>query len=88
MEAVAQGKDPKGIIRDPEVAKSVALPIATPEMQRDGITTAQWKTDPYFSRRSRRFPWQYGQPAEVWHEYAAAMGVNPEERDPTETKPV
>jgi 5,5'-dehydrodivanillate O-demethylase len=88
MEAVAQGKDPKGIVRDPDLAKRVPLPIATPEVQRDGISTEQWKTDPYFSRRSRRFPWQYGQPTEVWQEYAAAMGVDPAGRDPAETKPL
>ena len=88
MEAVAQGKDPKGIVRDPEVAKRVPLPIATPEVQRDGIPTEQWRGDPYFSRRSRRFPWQYGQPEDVWREYASAMGVDPNGRDPAETKPL
>ena len=31
MEAVAQGRDPKGIIRDPETAKRVQLPVATPK---------------------------------------------------------
>ena len=45
MEAVAQGKDPKGIIRDPEVAKRVPLPIATPQQQRDGMTQADWMAD-------------------------------------------
>lgn len=88
MEKVAQGKDPKGIIRDPEVAKRIPLPIATPEVQRDGIPTEQWRKDPYFMRRSKRFPWQYGQPEDVWREYASAMGVDPSQRDPGESKPL
>jgi 5,5'-dehydrodivanillate O-demethylase len=88
MEKVARGKDPTGIIRDPKVAKRVPLPIATPEVQRDGIPTEQWRKDPYFKRRSTRFPWQYGQPESVWTDYATAMGVDPKGRDPGETKPV
>jgi len=86
MEKVAKGQDPKGIVRDPEVAKRIPLPIATPEVQRDGIPTEQWRQDPYFKRRSTRFPWQYGQPEDVWREYAAAMGIDPAGRDPGETK--
>jgi 5,5'-dehydrodivanillate O-demethylase len=88
MEKVAKGKDPKGVVRDPEVAKRIALPIATPEVQRDGIPTEQWRKDPYFVRRSSRFPWQFGQPEEVWREYASAMGIDPDKRDPGERKPL
>jgi 5,5'-dehydrodivanillate O-demethylase len=88
MEAVAQGKDPKGIVRDPELARKIPLPIATPKQQRDGMSQEQWLKDPYFSRRTKRFPWQYGQPAEVWTEYANAMGIDPGGRDPAESRPV
>jgi 5,5'-dehydrodivanillate O-demethylase oxygenase subunit len=88
MEAVAKGQDPKGVIRDPQVAKCVPLPIATPQTQRDGMSQEKWLKDPYFSRRTKRFPWQYGQPGDVWMEYANAMGIDPGGRDPAETRPI
>jgi 5,5'-dehydrodivanillate O-demethylase len=86
MEAVAQGRDPKGVIRDPEVARLVKLPIATPEQFTGSMSRAEWRKDPYFSRRAKRFPWQAGQPAEVYREFANAMGIDPAERDPGELR--
>jgi 5,5'-dehydrodivanillate O-demethylase len=88
MEAVAQGADPKGIVRDPEVAKCIPLPIATPKIFKEAMPAAQWIKDPYYSRRAKRFPWQYGQPDEVWDEFAHAMMIDPAIRDPGETAPV
>jgi 5,5'-dehydrodivanillate O-demethylase len=88
MERVKRGEDPKGIVRDPQAAKCIPLPIATPRQQRDGITSEEWRNDPYFKRRSRRFPWQFGQPVEVWTEYARAMGIDPAGRDPGESRAV
>jgi len=87
MESVAQGRDPKGIIRDREKAKLVKLPIATPKTFTDSLPREQWQKDPYFSRRARRFPWQAGQPSEVWNEFANAMGIDPGGRDPGELRP-
>jgi 5,5'-dehydrodivanillate O-demethylase len=88
MQAVAEGREPKGIIRDPEVAKRVKLPVATPKAWTEGMPWEQWQKHPYFGRRIRGFPWQYGQPAEVWNEYAAAIGFDPALRDPAETRPL
>ena len=86
MEAVAQGRDPKVIIRDPEKAKLVKLPIATPKTFTASMPLEQWQKDPYFSRRAERFPWQAGQPSEVWAEFANAMGIDPGGRDPSERR--
>jgi 5,5'-dehydrodivanillate O-demethylase oxygenase subunit len=86
MDAVAAGRDPKGIIRDPEIAKSVKLPVATPRTFTASLPREQWQTDPYYSRRAKRFPWQAGQPNEVWSEFASAMGIDPAQRDPSELR--
>lgn len=88
IEKVARGEDPKGIVRDPQAANGIPLPIATPELQRDGIPAAEWKHNPFLSTRSRRFPFQFGQPEYVWREYAAAMGIDPNDRDPGEVAPL
>ena len=43
MEAVAQGRDPKGIIRDPDTAKRVQLPVATPKTFTQSLPRAEWQ---------------------------------------------
>jgi 5,5'-dehydrodivanillate O-demethylase len=82
MDLVAQGKDPKGIIRDPEVAKCVPLPTVGLDQNREGVPMAENATHPFFSRRLARFPWHAGQPQEVWEEYIEAMGVPTVRNDP------
>ena len=67
-------------------AKLVKLPIATPETFTQSLPRAQWQKDPYFGRRAKRFPWQAGQPSEVYAEFANAIGIDPKERDPGELR--
>ena len=50
------------------------------------IPREQWQKDPYFSRRAKRFPWQAGQPSDVWNDFANAMGIDPGQRDPGELR--
>jgi 5,5'-dehydrodivanillate O-demethylase len=88
MAAITRGEDPKGIIRDPAVAQLVKLPVATPKVFIDGLPWEIWQKERLLSRRLTGFPWQYGQPAEVWDEYARAVGVDPRSRDPGETRPL
>jgi 5,5'-dehydrodivanillate O-demethylase len=76
LDAVAAGKDPKGIIRDPEVAKLVELPNPTGFVYRDGVTLEEMRKHRLYGRRLHGFPWLAGQPKEVWDAYAAAMGFN------------
>jgi hypothetical protein len=64
----------------------VPLPIATPRTFTDGIPREKWQSDPYYSRRAKRFPWQAGQPSEVYNEFASAMGIDPGQRDPGELR--
>jgi len=87
MDAVARGRDAKGVIRDPAVARLVKLPVATPKIFTEGMLLADWQKHPYYNRRVRRFPWQAGQPRAVWNEFAAAIGLDPNGRDPTESQP-
>lgn len=76
LEAVKQGKDPKGTIRDPEKAKFVDLPNANPEFYRDGFTREQFKQHPLLASRLKRFPFLYGQPREVREEFCRAVGID------------
>ncbi len=75
MEALERGEDPKGVIRDPARAKSVILPVAGRDHVVEGMSLAELKVHPVWARHLRAFPWQAGQPASVWREYAQAMGV-------------
>jgi 5,5'-dehydrodivanillate O-demethylase len=65
VEAVAAGRPPKGEIRDPAQAACVPLPLATPELFKDGMSRADYLAHPYYGRRLKNFPFHYGQPEEV-----------------------
>ena len=43
MEAVAAGRDPLGVIRDPNAAKCVAMPNIYRELNTDGVTLAEFQ---------------------------------------------
>jgi 5,5'-dehydrodivanillate O-demethylase oxygenase subunit len=74
LDAIAAGRDPKGVIRDGERAKSVALPNVNETLVRDGLAIEDWAKHPIYRERLKRFRWQAGQPQDVWNAYAAAMG--------------
>ena len=69
LETIAAGGDPKAIIRDAEIAKNVALPVADREGNLDGQGR---RTQP---GAVPRFPFQTGMPAAVKQEFDRAMGV-------------
>jgi 5,5'-dehydrodivanillate O-demethylase len=48
MKKVEEGRDPKGVIRDPEVAKCVALPVVGRTMDSGELTLEQWKKSSVF----------------------------------------
>ena len=76
MEAVKQGKEPKGIIRDREKAEFVKLPIAERKPFLDGKPMREYLTHPYYSKRMKDFPWHAGQPENVRREFCEAMGID------------
>jgi 5,5'-dehydrodivanillate O-demethylase len=78
LEAIAQGADPKAIIRDPEVNECVRLPNPAHAELTEGMTREQLeKTTPRAALGGsgrRDFVWLVGQPDEVKREYYEAMG--------------
>jgi len=75
LEAMAAGHEPKGVIRDPEAAKCIPLPIADVNANRD-FTTAELMANSYFrSRVEDDFRWHAGQPKEVRKAFLEAMGA-------------
>ena len=75
LDAIGAGRDPSGIIRDPDTAKFVALPTATRELFRDGLPLAECKAHPIFSTRFEGNRWVYGQPVEIRQAFLEAMGI-------------
>jgi 5,5'-dehydrodivanillate O-demethylase len=76
MDATAAGKDAKGTIRDPEMAKCVPLPIAEPKLYKDIVPREEWVSNGYFKRRLKEFPWHYGQPPEILNAFQKAVGLD------------
>jgi 5,5'-dehydrodivanillate O-demethylase len=76
IEKVEAGLDPKGVIRDEELAKCVPLPIANRSAFIDGVPFEDWPNDRLLKLRMRGHPWCAGQPDEVWRDYADAMGLD------------
>lgn len=75
MEKVAKGLDPKGVIRDPAVARFVELPIGDKAQFIEGVPIEKWPDDRLLKQRMRGHPWCAGQPDEVWRAYADACGL-------------
>jgi 5,5'-dehydrodivanillate O-demethylase len=75
IEAVQAGRDPKGMIRDPGLAKSIDLPDMGREQNTKGLTLAEFQNDPLLRRRLKEFRHHYGQPPEVRAAFAEAMGI-------------
>lgn len=75
LDAIAQGRDPSGLIHDAERAKCVALPIAVPALHREGLPLAETLTHPVLKGRIAGNRWVAGQPDEVYNEFISAMGL-------------
>jgi len=75
IDAIKAGRDPKGVIRDPALAKSIDLPDMGREQNTAGITLAEFQNDPLLRQRLKEFRHHYGQPPEVRAAFAEAMGI-------------
>ena len=75
LEAMEQGRDPKGVIRDARKAKAIVLPDMARELNIEGIPLSEFQNDPLLRERLKVFRHHYGQPAEVRAAFAEAMGV-------------
>jgi 5,5'-dehydrodivanillate O-demethylase len=85
LDAIAHGRDPSGIIRDAERAKCVALPIAVPQLHRDGLPLEEMKVHPVLKGRLGGNRWVAGQPDGVYNDFMDAMGM-PERKRPVRLK--
>jgi 5,5'-dehydrodivanillate O-demethylase len=78
LKVVADGGDPKAVIRDPKLNECVALPVAGREAFTEGLTREQWesahKSDVLRVAARREFAWLAGQPEEVRRAQDEAMG--------------
>jgi 5,5'-dehydrodivanillate O-demethylase len=75
LDEVAQGRDPKGLIRDPQKNVCVALPMANQDTSLKGFTTAEIMADPRRRAFLTSFYLQAGQPESVKRAMSEAMGV-------------
>jgi 5,5'-dehydrodivanillate O-demethylase len=77
LDLIAQGKDPKAIIRDSEINKCVGLPVPERQALTEGLPFAQLRKHPLLGRELiDGYPFQAGQPAEVRRLFQEAMGTD------------
>jgi 5,5'-dehydrodivanillate O-demethylase len=76
LDAIAAGRDPKAVIRDPELNRSVPLPIVGREYFINGMTRAEMKADPATaaSVTPTSYIFQAGQPEHVRRAMEEALG--------------
>jgi 5,5'-dehydrodivanillate O-demethylase len=74
MKRIEEGKDPKGVIRDPELAKCVPLALVGRTTGMGDLSKEQWKKHPFLKGKLLDHRHCAGQPKEVRHEFLAAMG--------------
>jgi 5,5'-dehydrodivanillate O-demethylase len=78
LDAVADGQDPKGLIRDPERNRRIELPNIGRKLYLEGMTLEQYRQHPFWKNLLQDFRWHYGQPAEVRRAFREAMGLEAE----------
>lgn len=76
LTAVADGGDPKGLIRNPQANHCVTLPVADREHLIKGLPLAELVAHPIYGKHLDKFVFQAGQPAEVWRAFREAMGLD------------
>jgi 5,5'-dehydrodivanillate O-demethylase len=79
LERVAEGQDPKGLIRDPANNVRVPLPVASLHTTFTNLTTAEILADPIKRVRFTSYIFQAGQPEWVKREFEQAMGIELQE---------
>jgi 5,5'-dehydrodivanillate O-demethylase len=75
LAAVANGAEPKGILRSANEARCVELPNMERARCVDGVTLAEFANFPVLKARLEGFRWQYGQPEEVRRAFEQAIGI-------------
>jgi 5,5'-dehydrodivanillate O-demethylase len=76
LKAIADGNDPKGIIRDPAAARFVQLPIAYRDLIVKGLPLKDMQEHPLTKGRLVGNAHHAGQPPEVHRAFRQAMGLS------------
>jgi 5,5'-dehydrodivanillate O-demethylase len=75
LEAIAQGRDPKAVMRNPTVARCIELPYFQKKESVEGIALEEYDKYPLLKARLKAFRHCYGQPPEVRRAFEQAMGI-------------
>jgi len=75
IDAVAAGRDPKGVQRDPQANVRVVLPSDHREFFRDGLPREAYLRHPKWKTLLQQFVFHAGQPDDVRRACEAALGV-------------
>jgi 5,5'-dehydrodivanillate O-demethylase len=75
LDTIAQGRDPKAVIRSPNVAKFVELPFFQKKQMVEGIMLEEYEKYPLLNARLKAFRHCYGQPPDVRRAFEQAMGI-------------
>jgi 5,5'-dehydrodivanillate O-demethylase oxygenase subunit len=75
LDAIAQGRDPKAVIRNSNVAKCVELPYFQKKEAIEGIPLEEYEKHPLLNARLKAFLHCYGQPPDVRRAFEQAMGI-------------
>jgi 5,5'-dehydrodivanillate O-demethylase len=81
LDAVAGGRDPTGLIRDPERNRCVFLPSDSRSFFLDGLPLEDYRWHPKWHKLLTHFLFHAGQPAEVKRACEAATGVTLQDLD-------
>jgi 5,5'-dehydrodivanillate O-demethylase len=75
IEAVAAGRDPKGVIRGANAEPHIELPNMMREINTEGLPLSEFEHHPLLKARLAEFRHHYGQPPEVRRAFEEAMGL-------------
>jgi 5,5'-dehydrodivanillate O-demethylase len=81
IEAVREGRDPKGVMRDPAANQRVFLPSDSRDFFLHGLPLEAYQRHPKWARLLRHFIFHAGQPDWVRQAHAEATGVPTEAMD-------
>jgi 5,5'-dehydrodivanillate O-demethylase len=75
LDAIAEGKEPGGLLRSANEAQCIPLPNMARELNTEGITLAEFEQHPFLKQRLTEFRHHVGQPPEVRRAFMEAMGI-------------
>ena len=75
IDAVEQGRDPMGVVREEPADGFIPLPTADRDLLVNGVSLEALRRHPIYGQHLNHFIFQAGQPPEVWADYTRAMGV-------------